>query len=173
MSGLPSLRRAIGVATIGLALMLAGASVALAVTATHKYGGAVKALVTTVDPSGEVTTGTTPTKIGNLNTTITVPSSTRALLLITLSASGYCTGASAGTNCYIDVFVDNTATSPSHVVWSADNGGMALLNSQSRQFVAGPLAAGTHTITVAGSGDNSASQLKLLQPTLTVLRSQV
>jgi hypothetical protein len=77
--------------------------------------------------------------------------------------------------CYVDVTVDGISAAPGLVQFdSAIDGNSANApEANSMQYVAGPLAAGRHVVTVRYRVDESNATFQLLSRTLTVLRSRV
>lgn len=160
------------VAALAVALVAGGAYAAT----LQKNGGPVKAVrAVTADGLGS-TTATTWTDVPGMSLTVGVPSGERGLLVITFAAMDHCTaGASAG-YCNIRVLVDGAAAEPSQVVFdSTEDSGTGNVNSwetNSMQFVAGPIGAGKHTVRVQYSITGSAT-FSVAARTLTVLRARV
>ena len=127
MNRLSSIRRLVAMTAIALALVLVGASAALALTVVHRNGGSVKAVIMTSDPNAETTTGTAVNKFTNLTTNVVVPANTHGTFLITLTATSSCADSVPGSSCYVAVFVDNTQATPTGFIWDQSNGSFASL----------------------------------------------
>jgi hypothetical protein len=166
-----------------LALLLAVSSVAVAASIA-KSGKAVTALkVVTDDGNAEPYAHTTShewTDIPGMSTTIKVPSRTKGLLLITFSAETRCTEDVGGTSaqCRIRALVDSSVVAPGEVSF-ADAAGTTdadypwqVFEAHSMQFVAGPLSAGTHTVTLQYQVQNGTPLFEHSNRTLSILRSK-
>jgi hypothetical protein len=177
MSRLLRRPRLLLVAVFLLGALLAGSGVVVAAQVI-KTGRAVTAVkVVTETSQGYASTPFTWTDIGGMSTSVTVPSGEKAILLITFSAQTTCTRSSAtvSTYCQIRVLVDGAAALPGFVNFdSAADGNSAIApETNSMQFVAGPLNAGSHTIKVQGLVDEAQSTFVLTSRTLSILRSRV
>jgi hypothetical protein len=181
MSRLTRRPRLLLVAVALLVGLLAGGGVVYA--ATVKSGKAVTAIkVATESAATQILTDGTSygawTDIAGMSLNISVPSSQKALLLITFSAQTYCFdgfGSGATTLCKVRVLVNRTTALPGDVVFesAADGNGGSTAETNSMQFVAGPISAGSYTIKVQALVDETWSNFTLMSRTLSVLRSRV
>ena len=175
MSRVTSRPRLLLAVAIGLAMFLMAETVVLA--ATTKSGGPVKAVkVVTESASQVITNSSSPTDIQGMSLSMTVPSGEKALLLITFSAQATCTQDTYSTAwCYVRVTVDGHGTAPGDVIFDGalDGNNTYAIETNSMQFVAGPVGAGLHTIKVVAFADEAASYFTLTNRTLSVLRSKV
>ena len=152
------------VAVFLLGALLAGSGVVVAAQVI-KTGKAVTAVkVVTETSQSSASTPFTWTDVVGMSTSVNVPSGEQAILLITFSAQTNCTdGTGATTYCQIRVLVDGNAAPPGIVTFdSAADGNAAIAGeTNSMQFVAGPLNAGSHTIKVQGLVDEAQSTFVL------------
>ncbi len=172
--------RLIGVVAIVLGLVITTATAALAVDLV-KSGKSVTAVKTITSDAFNQTTSSTFSNMPGMSTTITVPANQKALLIITFSGETNCLGNANGV-CLIRVMVDNNAAPPGEIVF--DSVGRTVpfqqdpvfsYQSNSMQFVAGPLNAGQHQVTVQWrmSDPSATNGFTMNQRTLTILRSKV
>ena len=169
---------------VAMTLLLAAETVVLA-TSTTKTGKAVTAVKIVSDPYTSEpyasTTSHTWVAMPGMSTTITVPANTKALLLITFSAETRCAEQVDETNaqCWVRAMVNSNAASPGEVVfdnayeaWDIDSPWLGL-ETNSMQFVAGPLNPGTYTVAMQFRTDYGSPLFVLESRTLSVLRSTV
>lgn len=175
-------RRLLPTIVAAVALALVASTAVLAVTIA-KSGKAVTAVRTVVETTLATTESSTFVDIPGMSTTINVPASQRALLIITFSAEVTCQpeGVVEG-SCLISVLVDGAPSTPAHVIFDGSHDNDAGVHSDqseseanSMQFVAGPLSSGPHEVKVqwmtdAGTGD---IEFRMQERTLTVLRAKV
>jgi len=179
MSGLMRRPRLFVFVVLLIGTMVAGSGVVIAAT-TPSSGKAVTAVRTVTADSGQaIVAGNSPlgyVDLIGMSTTITVPSDTRALLIITFSAANSCVDGSTPPTayCQVRVLVDGNVAPPGVVILRGSAGGnnSLAISSNSMQFVYGPLSAGTHTVKVQGKPDEAHSTFNIYARTLTVLRSK-
>ena len=166
---------AILVAVLGV--MLAAETVVLAAT-VMRNGAPVTAVLTKTSDEYAFTDSTTLSGVPGMTAAVTVPSGERALLVITFSAVSACYDVnSSGANtvyCRVDATVDGVTVPPGQVNFdTAGDGESFAWETNSMQFVAGPLDPGSHTVRIRYRVDESEGLFELSQRTLTVLRSRV
>jgi hypothetical protein len=176
MSITPRTGRFLIVALVGLVLLLATETVVLATVAT-KSGKAVTAVKTVTNDGSDLTASTTYVNLAGMSTTMTVPSTQKALLIITFSAETNCYWEGQMTGfCGLRVLVDGSMPAPGEVFFNSvavNSGTGAAWQTNSMQWVAGPLNAGGHTIAVQWHVTNENVHFGIDRRTLTVLRSKV
>jgi hypothetical protein len=170
-------RRRIATALIALAAVFAVTTAAVAVT-LQKSGGPVKAVRVVTADDGTSIYGLTPENVAGMSVTVTVPSGEKALLLITFSAQTRCQHSlNEASACLIQVKVDDNIAKPGAVTFAHmevfDSLDDIIDETHSMQFVAGPLNAGQHTVTVQGWVTKQYTYFGLTARTLSVLRSKV
>jgi hypothetical protein len=115
--------------------------------------------------------------LAGMSMTMSVPSSQKALLIITFSAETNCYWEGQMTGfCGLRVLVDGSMPAPGEVFFNSvatNSGTGAGWQTNSMQWVAGPLSAGSHTITVQWHVDNASVHFGIDRRILTVLRSKV
>jgi hypothetical protein len=156
-----------------MAALLVSESVAIAAVLT-KSGGAVRAVkVVTSDESPSVTGGSWA-NVPGMALSLTVPSGETALFLMTLSAeSGVSATVPTFGNGEVRVLVDGVAALPNDVVFDSYNEGGGAKESNSHEFVSGPLKPGAHDVRVQFRTSNSFIRLHLDRPMLSILRAKV
>ena len=177
-------RRALTLVVIVMALLLAAASATYAISIA-KSGKAVTAVKVVTDDGTAgpyaLTTSHEWADIPGMSTTIKVPSRTKGLLLITFSAETRCTEDVEITSaqCRIRALVDSSVVAPGEVIF-ADAAGTSeaqfpyeVFEAHSMQFVAGPLKAGTHTVTMQYQVIQGTPYFELGSRILSILRSKV
>jgi hypothetical protein len=165
---------------VAIALALVVVSTVVAVTYT-KRGKAVTAVATVTATAFHSSEAIHWEDMPSTSTTITVPSSQKALLIVTFSGEVNCDQElQEDESCLVRVLVDDAVAAPGEVIFdsNADNYASSLLEAvawetNSMQFVAGPVKAGTHTVTVQWRVNGSDSTFKIKGRTLTVLRAKV
>jgi hypothetical protein len=187
----PTLKRrfrrgtAILVAVLTLTVMAETAALGFSVS---KGGKAITAVKTVMSYDLITTTSTVPVAMPDMSATISVPASQRALLIITFSGEANCKpdGFDIGW-CRLRVQVDDSYADPDVVAFDSTMDNFAqdaagirhsedAWETNSMQFIAGPLSAGPHTVSVRwwiedpGDADTT---FRLGARTLTVLRSKV
>jgi hypothetical protein len=170
-----------------VAALIAGGSVVYAAT-TAKSGKAVTAVRTVTADQFAETSSFTYSDLTGMSTTISVPSSQKALLIVTFSADSSCVTSTVprpDTQCFLRVLVDGAPAAPGEVIFdSAPDGDPSNLDpsyireTNAMQFVAGPVNAGSHTIKVQWRTDDmlidfSGGHFYVWGRTLTVLRARV
>ena len=144
---------------IGLALVLMAGTVVLA--ATTKTGGAVKGVKVVTETAAASISSNGYTDVQGMSVSMTVPSGEQALLLITFSAETQCRDGNGSTTvCYLRVLVDGTnAALPGQVAFDTAGDGNAEFTHEtnSMQFVTGPLSAGQHPVKVQAFVDEIVS----------------
>jgi len=116
------------------------------------------------------------TDIIGMSTTISVPSTQKAVLLITFSAGTACGSTSLNTaNCGIQFVVDRgSAIESSSGVFNFNQGpagSSGLWSSHSMQWVSGQLSAGSHTIVVEGLAQDAYFEMN--SEIMSILRSKI
>ena len=169
-------RRILAVAIVGLALSVVTETAVLAASITNS-GKAVTAVRTATDNSDYFTASTTPVDMPSMSVSVSVPSNQKAILVITFSAQSHCTTAS-GAFCWVRVIVDGSSASPGDIAFGSgviSNFSSQAWQANSMQFTAGPLASGSHTVSVKWweSDDDGQGDFRVESRTLTVLRSRV
>jgi hypothetical protein len=151
------------------------AGVAAATAITHK-GGDVSAVYTATGTAdhGGVTSSTSYIDVPNMKITVHVPSSQKALLVITFSADTDCLSTGGlDEACYLNALVDGAPAGPQEFHFSAGKTGHASLESV--QWVAGPLTSGDHVVDIQykTSHVSTYTDFFVYERTLTVLRTKV
>jgi hypothetical protein len=178
MSRLMRRPRLMLVAVFLLGALLAGSGVVVAATVV-KSGKAVTAVkAVTSNDAWQFSTATnaanTWTDVTGMSLNISVPSSQKALLLITFASQVYChDGDGTSVYCKVRVLVDGNEASPGDVIFDGGWDGNGAIETNSMQWVHGPVNAGQHTIKVQALLDEASSNIVLSERTLTVLRSRV
>ena len=175
-------RRLFWIVTVALALTVAAESAVLAVGIAKK-GKAVTAVRTVVSYDLITTTSSVPVAMPDMSTTIIVPAGQRALLIITVAGETNCVPVSTlfDGHCKLRIRVGEDYASPDVVGFDSASDAATLSDlswqTNSMQFVYGPLSSGSHTVTVlwwiedSTNGDDTI--FKMGARTLTVLRSKV
>ena len=178
------LRWLVPVVIAALAMTVAVETAVLGVVVS-KSGKAVTAVKAVTETTLATTTSAEWVNIPGMTTTINVPASQRALLIITFSAETVCYAEQFQRSgaCYVRVLVDGTPSTPSQVIfdgtWENYTEGaidfQAAAEVNSMQFVTGPLISGTHTVTVQWLVADLATDtfFRMQERTLTILRSKV
>lgn len=161
-------RSLVAVAAIVGALVVAGTAVLAA--ATSHNGGAVTKVYTLTSIDYASTSSVTPIDVAGMSTKVHVPSSQKALLVITFSSESLCVGPST-TNCVVSATVDGVPASPSGGVYF-DSASHSEPESRSMQWIAGPIGPGDHTVKIQYN-TGASTTFTLGYKTLTVLRSKV
>ena len=156
----PRLAVAVSLA-MALLLVLTTAVVATSLVAS---GHAVKAIKVATDDVSTSTFVADWLDVPSMTVTMSVPAKTQALFLITFSAQNYC---SKPSYCLIRALINGNEVAPGAV----HVGGLDV-NTNSMQFLASPMPAGTYTITIQYQAPES-SGLTLYARTLSVVRSVV
>jgi hypothetical protein len=158
------------IAILALVLLSAGTAFGAAIY-RYRAGGPLTAVRTAVTVNDRYySLGTELIAVPGAAVTMRVPTGERAIFIITFSAVVQCSGPQGGI-CYWSAFVDNGQAPPGKVqvaTTDADNPAQ----SQTFQWVTGPLGPGDHAVTMAGASTANTT-LYLLARTLTVLRSKV
>ena len=171
MSRFTSRPRLLLAIAIGLASLLVAETVVLA--ATVKTGGPVKAVKVVTETTTHTISSTRFVYVQGMSLSMTVPSGEQALLLIAFSSRVSCTQTTTAW-CYVRVTVDGVEAAPGDVIFDgAADGSNYAIETNSMQFVAGPLSAGPHTIKVQARVDEAGATFHLTDRTLSVLRSMV
>ena len=131
-----------------------GSSAVVFAAATSKSGGkvtAVKTVTATGYPSTDTQSGYVD--VPGASVSMAVPSNTRALLLITFSGESRCHRGPNHDYCYVRVLVNGNEAQPGGVVFDSGEDAANSVEAfnwetNSMQFVYGPVAAGTHTVKV-------------------------
>ena len=144
-----------------------GLALATAVVATSfvRSGHAVKAVKVATDDALASTSGESWVDVPSMAVTMSVPTDTQALFLITFSADNICSGNSA---CLIRALINGTVVAPGQQVFF----GTPYEGTNSMQFLASPMPAGTYTIKIQYFASGG-STFSLYSRTLSVLRSVV
>ena len=170
--------------TLALALALVvGATGTVVAASIAKSAKAVTAVKTLTTNDYLTTESTTYIDVPGMSTSISVPASQQALLIITFAAPTECSrvaGDTAEADCSVRVLVDGAAVTPAEsVLRSGRNAGGSNTGrgwmANAMQFVRGPLTAGSHTVKVQWKVFNfsGGSQFILNGASLTILRSKV
>ena len=163
------------VAVFLLGALLAGSGVVVAASVI-KSGKAVTAVKVVTDAAAVSTASQTYADVPGMSLSVTVPSGEKAVLLITFSAQSRCLDGSGATAfCYARVLVDGNTALPGEVIFdsAADGNAANAYETNSMQFVVGPLNAGGHTVRVQTRVDEAVSSFTMAHRTLSVLRSRV
>ena len=174
---------AVVVAATGLALLAETAALGFALT---KSGKAVTGVKAVVSYDLITTTSDTPVAMPDMSTTIRVPAGQQALLIITFAGETNCRPLTLVSGyCRLRVRVDQNYADPdvvafdstmdNLVTYQTDIYGDDSWETNSMQFVYGPVSAGTHTVTVLWWKEDDADDtiFRMGARTLTVLRSKV
>ena len=160
-----------------IAILLAAQGVVLATT-VRRNGGPLTALRTATADGFDTTGSPNYRLIPGMGVSIGVPQGQRTQLVITFSGETSCDDVTVDEveYCLVAVLVDGSPASPGDVIFDNSHDG-ASFESNSMQFVTGPLAAGSHTVRVmyrvdTGTGGSDAV-FSVGYRTLTVLRSRV
>ena len=162
------------IAVAVLAALLVAETVVLGATVLRS-GGAVKAVKIVTETTEQViSVSNQDTNITGMSLTMSVPSGQQAYFLITFSAVENCLDGSPPIlmYCYVRVLVDGAEAAPGYVVFDAapDSNVWEAKEANSLQFVAGPLAAGPHTVQAQGFIGGVSSSFNLYERTLSVMR---
>jgi hypothetical protein len=183
MSWLKGHQRAGVALAIALALVI-GAAGSVIAASVIKSGKSVTAVKTVTSADYTNTQSTTYVDVPGFSTTISVPATQQALLIITFSAPTECVKTSleaAEADCLVRILVDGAAVTSAETVMRS---GRQITTSgftgagwtaNSMQFVRGPLSAGSHTVNVQWKVFNysGTSEFQLDGASLTILRSRV
>lgn len=176
MTGFKIRVRTIGLIVSALALLVAGT----AIGATLQKNGRTVTAVRTVTADTSVQTAlSTWTDVPDMSVSVGVPSGERGLLVITFSGVHDCYAPGSGNagQCRIRVLVDAAAAQPLEIVFaSTTSTNQHLYETNSMQFVAGPMQAGAHIVKVQFRTEPTTPDpiyFMLESRTLTVLRSKV
>ena len=152
---------------------LAVESTVLAATLV-RGGGAVTAVQTVTANDQVYVNSDSPQTMPGMSLNVTVPPGEQALLVVTFSAATLCYG-TPGSYCYLRARVDGQAISPGEVIFATtpDTANAISWEANSMQFVAGPVAAGQHTIDIRWRVEMSGVSFAVYGRTLTVLSSKV
>ena len=156
----PRLAVAVGLA---LALLLALVTGVVA-TSFVRSGHAVKAVKVATDDASVYTASTSWSDVPSMAVTMSVPANTQALFLITFSADSYCPNSA---QCAIRALLNGNVVAPGAVYMGAPD-----LDTNSMQWLASPMPAGTYTIKIQYLA-NGGQTFTLFSRTLSVLRSVV
>lgn len=163
------------VAALVAALCVSGGALAFGVGRNGKSVTAVRT-VTAKDALNVTLSANTWIDVADMKTSVTVPATEKAVLVITYSMSSSCTplDPDEDANCKIRVTLDGGQVDPGIVSWDwtpvDDFGQTSYLSARSFQWVSGPVAAGEHQVKVQMSA--AAASIQGLNRTLTVLRSK-
>jgi hypothetical protein len=157
----PRLAVAVGLA---LALLLALVTGVVA-TSFVRSGHAVKAVKVATDDAQASTTSGNWDDVPSMAVTMSVPANTQALFLITFSADNACSVAGF---CLIRALMNGQEVAPGEFRFGTPDEA-----TNSMQFLASPVLAGTYTIKIQYTPVFADSTLSLFSRTLSVLRSVV
>jgi hypothetical protein len=158
---------------IGLALLLGTAGGAFALTAAFK-GGVLTTIKAVTSYNTGQTSSTTMVDMPDMSLTMTVPSGTTGMFLLTFSGATSCYDATSASGiCTVRAVVNGSAMQPPSVPWTVTQSNGSVPATASMQFVAGPLAAGNYTFKVQWSVQNSTAIFYGFNRTLSVIRSKV
>jgi hypothetical protein len=158
----PRLAGAVGIALV----LLLALTTAVVATSFVRSGHAVKAVKVATDDVGTYTNSTSWSDMPNMAVSMSVPANTKALFLITFSADSYCSTANYG--CTIRALINGNELVPGPVVFGAPDP-----TTNSMQFLASPMPAGTYTIKIQYSVKVATTTMVIYGRTLSVLRSVV
>jgi hypothetical protein len=138
-----------------------------------RNGSTVTAVRTVTNNEDDFTNSQTYSTVPGMTTTVTVPSGQQALLVITFAAQTQCLQDGLDSVfCILRVRVGSSNAAPGEVIFDSASDGNDLLawETNSMQFVRGPLGPGTYTVQVQYRVDEANSQFGVNARTLTVLR---
>jgi hypothetical protein len=158
---------------MALTLALVAQAAVLAVP-LYRNGGVVRAVRTVTEATSISNTNIMAfVDMPGMSTTVNVPSGEKAILVVTFSAETHCVDpAPPFSFCELRVNVDGLEASPGGVQFdTAADGTSAETNSM--QWVAGPLGPGPHPVQVQWFLRGTDGAFTLEERTLTVLRSRL
>lgn len=174
MRRFPKPSRRLSVVALALAALLAVSGGVVLGVSVSRNGKAVTA-VRTVTTSDDLSTNSRAwVDLPGMTTTVRVPATQMALLVITFSAVSTCTeNGVSGAWCKIQILLDGNQVPPPVIFDSALDGNHGLAyEANSFQWVAGGVPAGLHTVKVQYVVDELESTFTIVDSTLTVLRSR-
>jgi hypothetical protein len=155
--------------TLGLAGLLVAESIVLGVQFI-RTGKGVTAVKVVNSNASMISNSPTYANVTDMNVSMVVPSGEKAIFLIDFSAETYIATTSTIGQGYVRVLVDGVAAAPTEVIFDSDINTFSNNESQSHQFVAGPLGAGPHTFRVQWRASSSTSFFSITKPMMSILR---
>jgi hypothetical protein len=165
--------RLIAVGTVALAITAILVPVAMAATSNSANLGAQR-ISTVVEYGPNETSSTATVNIPGATTTITIPSGQTALLVARFSGDSICNFGPAGSPCMVNLVYSKPGVyaefKPGLRVFDTDDTGDNYFESHATQGIAGPLSAGTYTVSAMWKVDPPCcgTRFKLQNTVLTV-----